>query len=1315
MSKKVIIVLGMHRSGTSAVTRGLKALGVELGNNLMPPVANNNETGFWEDLDLNSLNEEILALVGSNWNSSRLIEPDELTVQSFSSLRLHAIDMLKRKIGKSDRFGMKNPRMCKTLPFWQQVIDHCDDVEDQYVIVVRNPLSVARSLAARDGFCTEKSYLLWLGHVIPTMTRTEGKPRVVIDYDLLMDDPFKQMERLASALGIVLDKNVKEELSNFAAGFLAQELRHTRFNPRHLALDSHLPTLAADAYRHLLNLAQDIVPLNDPTCIETWHRIDGVYSSMAPVYELLDREERMLAERERQIECLDQAISAREDQIAALGEAVADRDGQIIALDEAIADRDGKIVALGKAAADHEEQILAQEKKISALGEIIVDRDNQIVKLNDSVLDRDKHINQILGSNSWRLTSPLRALRRFPNTFFQKFSCFKSNMFRFIWRRLPIQIEKKIAIKNALFHNFPKLFSRTSAYRAWQSYNSSILETADNVLDIKTPDADSNILYQRYENSRTTISVYVPYNFIPQTFGGGVRILNVYERLSNNYNVNLIGLVGYGERFQLIELNEYCTVYLVPMSKEYYDLLCLEQQKAGGLLHDILISNEYKMIPDLIDLSNQLKNETDIFISAQPYFFKMFLEFFNDKILIYEAQNVDYELKRTYFQHPDTNGSAKHYLDMVREVELLACQKSEYILGVSGEDIDDLCKIYNVERSKIVMVPNGIDVHACHYISPDERKRNKIKGRKRGKQVVFIGSAHGPNIESVQYILNEIAAQNSSIHYTIIGNVNIAFEEKRIPQNVHFTGMISEEEKKEIYRTADLAINPMFSGSGTNLKVLEYIACGIPLLSTKFGMRGLELFNNYIYIAQKKDFWEAIEKTLSLPAEILENNSKEARKICEENFDKSVISDGLKNIIKKTEEIRKKKKKKVNIAIEGRILHRNVSGSERYIYELIKNLPTMHQECDYKYCLVNKTGFKLNGISNIHYISLSDRVDLYHRTYQVSNYNELLELLSAKRSIFTFLDLILCKNPDYFEKKDNYNNYVTLMNLALNYADRIIAISEHAKGDVAKTFNISEEKIDVVYLGIDLNKFKKVNDKKEINDFKAEYNLPNRYLLYIGTDYPHKNLKNLFIAFSKIMHLPEMRDYSLVMAGNNSYIKGPGYLNTYLEPIKHRVISLGYFADEKIPLLYNASDICVLPSLYEGFGLTVLEAFACGVPLICSDATSLPEVAGDAAYMVDAKDPDQIVKAIMDIAKDTHLKNMLINKGLKRVKQFSWEKCAEETHNVYKKALLEAHKESKANEKSLILQLSKLIESNMSSISKTAVRRFVGSIMKPGI
>ena len=396
MNKKVIIVLGMHRSGTSAVTRGLKALGVELGDNLTPPLANNNERGFWEDIDFNSFNEEILALVGSDWNSSRLIEPDELTGQSFSSLRLCAIDLLKRKIGKSDRFGIKNPRMCKTLPFWQQVINHCEGLEYQYVIVVRNPLSVAQSLDARNGFSVEKSYLLWLGHMIPAMAQTEGKPRVVIDYDLLMDNPIEQMKRVAHALSIGTDGSAEEELSSFAADFLAQELRHTRFNPQHLALDSRLPTLAADAYRHLLKLAQDIIAPDDPSCLDTWHRISGIYSSMAPVYDLLDREERMLAEREQQIECLNQAISAREDQIT-------DSNAQIIALGAAVADRDGQLGAkdahIGNLDA-HAKNLDAHAKNLEAA---IRDKDIHIRNLDAHARNLDSALNNIYNSHGWKV------------------------------------------------------------------------------------------------------------------------------------------------------------------------------------------------------------------------------------------------------------------------------------------------------------------------------------------------------------------------------------------------------------------------------------------------------------------------------------------------------------------------------------------------------------------------------------------------------------------------------------------------------------------------------------------------------------------------------------------------------------------------------------------------------------------------------------------------------------------------------------------------------------------------------------------------
>jgi glycosyltransferase involved in cell wall biosynthesis len=362
---------------------------------------------------------------------------------------------------------------------------------------------------------------------------------------------------------------------------------------------------------------------------------------------------------------------------------------------------------------------------------------------------------------------------------------------------------------------------------------------------------------------------------------------------------------------------------------------------------------------------------------------------------------------------------------------------------------------------------------------------------------------------------------------------------------------------------------------------------------------------------------------------------------------------------------------KINIAIEGRILHRNLTGSERYISELLKNIQHSKYENNYKYFLVNNSGYNLTKIPKIPAISIEKNINLYHRTTQLTNYDELFELFLAEKSVFSFLDLILCKYPGYFPDKQAFNNNINLMSMALNLSNRIISISEHSKRDVVDMFNIPAEKVDVVYLGIDVKKFRKIYDANKIFNFRQDYNLHNKYILYIGTDYPHKNIKNLLLAFTKIANLNEMKDYRLVLAGNNYYIKGSNYLNKYIEPIKDKVILLGHFDDKKITLLYNSADIFVFPSLYEGFGLPVLESFACEVPLVCSNATSLPEVAGDAAYMVNANNPDQIATAIISIIRNPLLRNSLIEKGKKRALQFTWEKCVSNTIEIYKRTILE--------------------------------------------
>lgn len=760
--------------------------------------------------------------------------------------------------------------------------------------------------------------------------------------------------------------------------------------------------------------------------------------------------------------------------------------------------------------------------------------------------------------------------------------------------------------------------------------------------------------------------------------------MNVYEGLSGYFNVNLVGIRGYdGGHLEQFEINDNCTVYLVPMNKGFCDLLLGEQEKAKGYLHDILLTDNYELIPELTRLCQALKPSTDMFVSSQPHFFKMLLKYCAGKVLIYEAHDVDYDLKKTYF--PEDNEHSRKYLEVVREVEQLACREANLIMAVSKSDGERLCSTYNISDDKIVLLPNGIQVSACEF----------RKGRPQGSNAVFMGSAHGPNIEASEFLINNLAPQNEAITYTIIGNLKEVFSGRKIPRNVKFAGLVDEESKRAILREAAVALNPMFSGSGTNLKVLDYASFGIPIISTPFGMRGLDVLNEHVWLTGPEEFLKTIEEVLSLREEDLIGKTVPARKACEKYYDKATIVLDVVERLNTYSSLLDHRRRPRRIAIEGRVLHRNVSGTERYIAEILKNLLLMEDREAYEIGLVNTANYDAPGIEyQIPYVSSDPPIDLYHRTYQPSSHFEIMELLMAKRSVFTFLDLILCKYPDYFGNRVAYERFVLYMRLAFSFSDRIIAISESAKKDIMETFEVPEHKIDVVYLGIDTDKFRKL-DAGEVMAFRRQFSLPDKYILYLGTDYPHKNLANLLIAFAQVLGNEALKAHFLVIAGNKGYQAGPKYLEKDLDPVRGRVINLGHVPDDKIAHLYNAADVFVYPSLYEGFGLPVLEAFACEVPLVCSKATSLPEVAGDAAYMVDATDSGEIAKAIVSMVADRSMRQSFVERGRRRVREFTWEKCAKNTYDVYRRALREPSSCTSRNDEAIMALLRDVMECHL--------------------
>lgn len=294
-----------------------------------------------------------------------------------------------------------------------------------------------------------------------------------------------------------------------------------------------------------------------------------------------------------------------------------------------------------------------------------------------------------------------------------------------------------------------------------------------------------------------------------------------------------------------------------------------------------------------------------------------------------------------------------------------------------------------------------------------------------------------------------------------------------------------------------------------------------------------------------------------------------------------------------------------------------------------------------------------------------EHLDVIHTTSPMSR----IPVSYRGETIVTVHDLAVYKVPDVFPKLKRTKTRTTL-SLMVSHADRIIAVSNSTKKDIQDIFGYPEEKIRVIHSGFDRRLFEnpEIERKKVLEKFGI--NGDKKYILFLGTIEPVKNITRLFEAFkifkeSRTKNSLGSNDYKLVMAGKNGWLS-----SEYKQIVKDLglskdVIFTGYIiGDELVPLFKNA-DFFVMPSLYEGFGMTVLEAFATGTPAVVSDVSSIPEVAGDAAILVDPKSSQAIAEAMVKLSNDENLKNDLRERGRKQLEKFDWEKCARETLEVY--------------------------------------------------
>jgi glycosyltransferase involved in cell wall biosynthesis len=374
------------------------------------------------------------------------------------------------------------------------------------------------------------------------------------------------------------------------------------------------------------------------------------------------------------------------------------------------------------------------------------------------------------------------------------------------------------------------------------------------------------------------------------------------------------------------------------------------------------------------------------------------------------------------------------------------------------------------------------------------------------------------------------------------------------------------------------------------------------------------------------------------------------------------------------------------ILFDGRFITLKSAGLGRYSSELFKRLLALSTE-EFKFILLILPGTQFDPGLKESIAKNSKKVEVIEfgaKHYSVSEQTKLKNFLAEinpdlvhftnlnhpvfyrGKFVVTIHDLTLFSYAERagFAKKFAYNYVISK---AAKNSEKILTVSEYARKEILKKFNLEPNKVVVTYNGID-EKFTKITSPKALERVN-KYKLDKPYFLYVGQWRSHKNLLTLVRAFSKFLKADNKDKIDLVFSGKIDP-KYPQLIDEIKKlDIGNYVKFTGFIEDDDLPVIYNNALAFVFPSLSEGFGLPALEAQACSVPVISSTSTSLPEVLADAALYFNPESEDDLTKKMLEIAEDPKLREKLTEKGLKNVKRFSWDEAAQKTLEVYRELL----------------------------------------------
>lgn len=286
--------------------------------------------------------------------------------------------------------------------------------------------------------------------------------------------------------------------------------------------------------------------------------------------------------------------------------------------------------------------------------------------------------------------------------------------------------------------------------------------------------------------------------------------------------------------------------------------------------------------------------------------------------------------------------------------------------------------------------------------------------------------------------------------------------------------------------------------------------------------------------------------------------------------------------------------------------------------------------------------------------TFSGPLDLFHSP------NFILPPVRQTKTLLTVHDLSFIRHPQ--GAVDKLRRWLEkVVPRSLERADHVLADSESTKRDLMELFGTPAADITVVGAGVE-PRFKPITEPAELQRVAKRYNLPSDFILSVGTLEPRKNFTGLIDAFSRS---PVRETHHLVIAGGKGWLYDDIFAAAEASPVANRIHLIGFVADDDLPTLYSLADVFAYPSHYEGFGIPVVEAMACGTPVICADNSSLPEVAGNSALQVPATNIDALAGAMHRLAVDSSLRESVIASGFLQVQKFNWPAAAQRLLAVY--------------------------------------------------